>query len=224
MVRIKICGITRPEDAIAAAVAGADAIGLNFIGGPRRIDVDSAAAILQALPAFCTPVALVDVSLGDVPADLLELIGRHWVSHLQLYGDVGAGTITRLRADGFHPIIVHAVEASTFADEIGQRLATMSTALPAAILLDAHVPGLAGGTGRTADWQAIAAAREAGAMQTWPPVMLAGGLNPENVAEAIRQVRPWAVDVSSGVESAPGRKDPEQMTAFVARAREAARN
>lgn len=219
--RIKICGITTPDDAVAAAAAGADAIGLNFVGGPRQIDTAQAALILRELPVFCTPVALVDVTHGDIPDDLLELLGRHWVSHVQLYGRVAPDTLVRLRADGFQPILVQHVVPGRFPNDIAALLVEVLDAPPAAVLLDAYREGQMGGTGQTLDWQVVADARAAGAFRVWPPIILAGGLNPENVAEAVRTVRPWGVDVSSGVESSVGRKDVAKMAAFVANARSA---
>lgn len=221
MLRVKICGITSPQDAQAAAAAGADAIGLNFVGGPRRVDLRAATSILGVLPPFCTPVALVDVSHGDVPEDLLELLGRSWVSHLQLYGHVTADVIHRLLDDGFKPILVQHVVPDTFPENVNRMLACLGGAAPTALLLDAYHEGAPGGTGMTADWAAIAAALAGRTAQEWPPVILAGGLNPRNVAEAVRTVRPWAVDVSSGVESSPGRKDAAKMRAFIEQVRAA---
>jgi phosphoribosylanthranilate isomerase len=217
-VRVKICGITRAEDALAAASAGADAVGLNFVGGPRRLDVATAEAILDALPPMCTPVALVDVSGGDVPNELLDLLGRFWVSHLQLYGRVEPATVARLRRDGFHVIVVQRVTAD-FPRDIQAALDAATEAPPSAILLDSAQPGKLGGTGETLDWTAIARAKSAGELAKWPPLILAGGLNAENVAEAIHTVRPWGVDVSSGVESAVAVKDAARMAAFIAAVR-----
>ena len=221
-VRVKICGISRRQDAEAAARAGADAIGLNFFAGPRRIDVHTAADILGALPPMCTPVALVDVTGGDVPQELREVLGRFRVCHLQLYGKVTSDTLARLRADSLKPIVVEHVLGGQFPDNVQQLLSAAAPNPPAAILLDAHREGLAGGTGTTADWNVIAAARQAGRMSSWPPVILAGGLTPDNVAQAITTVRPWGVDVSSGVESSVCCKDHQRMAAFTAAARRAA--
>jgi phosphoribosylanthranilate isomerase len=221
VVRVKVCGITQPADVVAAAAAGVDAFGINFVGGPRQLDVAAAARVLDAAPPMCTPVALVDVSRGDVPPDLLELLGHYWVDHLQLYGTVRPETVARLRADGFKPILVQHVQAESFPNDTARVLAEMTAAQPSAVLLDAHVEGVQGGTGVTADWDAIASAGEAGALKTWPPVILAGGLNPDNVAGAVRRTKPWAVDVSSGVESGVGVKSLEMMTRFVANVRQA---
>jgi len=220
VVRVKICGITSPNDALAAADAGADAIGINLVAGPRRVDTDQAAAIAQALPPFCTPVALVGLEHGQLSGEVLELLGRCWISHVQLYGDVTPNAVASLRQDGFHPLLVHHVTAELFPTDMDAKLAAMAEAPPRALVLDAYDPDRLGGTGQPVDWSMLAEARVAGRLTAWPPVVLAGGLNPGNVANAVRTVHPWAVDVSSGVEATVGKKDPAKMRAFVAAVRE----
>lgn len=222
VVRVKICGITTPEDAVAAAEAGADAIGINLVGGPRRVDVDTAGDILAAIPPFVTPVALVDVERENLASDVLELLGRAWVGHVQLYGAVTPGAVARIREDGLMPLIVHHVRPDRFPADLDATLAAMRASAPAGIVLDAFDPNRLGGTGQPLDWRELAQARAEGRFRDWPPVVLAGGLTAANVAEAVRTVQPWAVDVSSGVESAVARKDPAKMRAFVAAARGAA--
>jgi len=219
VVRVKICGITTPDDAVAAADAGADAVGINLVGGPRRVDLDTAAAILAALPPFCTPVALVDVERDNLASDVLELLGRAWVACVQLYGAVTPGAVARMREDGLLPLLVHHVVPDRFPDELERALAAMHTCQPAAIVLDAFDPQRLGGTGQPLNWKELADMRAEGRFAAWPPVVLAGGLTPDNVADAVRTVQPWGVDVSSGVESSVGRKDPARMKAFVAAAR-----
>lgn len=215
--KVKICGITSVEDAWAAAEAGADALGLNFVGGPRQIDLGRAAEILECLPAFVSPVALVRLEQGRVPDELLELLGEFWVSHLQVYGEVTAGSLAILAQTGFRVMPVLPVRDEAFPEAAAKWLVEETGHRPSAIVLDTHDPERAGGTGKSFPWDWVAAAREAGRLAGWPPIVLAGGLRPENVADAVRRVRPYGVDVSSGVEIAgsPGRKDPEKMRTFI---------
>lgn len=203
---MKICGVTTPEDALCAATAGADAIGLNFYpGSPRFVEPGVATAILNELPAGQLAVG---VMVNPAPSELTHLVDGlprldavqvyldDWEGYAHLYGDV----VPAFRVGG---------EAQLHL--LAQRLASWRTAglLPPAILIDAHERGAYGGTGRIGPWSALAGA-DLGA-----PVILAGGLTPDNVAEAIRRVRPAGVDVASGVEAAPGRKDAEMVRRFV---------
>lgn len=220
LVRIKICGITTVDDALSVAQAGADAIGLNFFAGPRRIDVGLGDRILSALPPMITVVALVDVSEGHVPTDVLSLLDRHRVSHVQMYGCVAPEAVSQLRRDGLRPIYVAHVDGPAFSETVRALLDAGPESRPSAILLDATDERRAGGTGKRADWDAVRQTRESGAMVDWPPIILAGGLRPGNVNQAIAAVRPWAVDVASGVESSPGRKDAALVRAFVEAVRE----
>lgn len=221
--RVKICGITNSADARVAAEAGADAIGLNFVGGPRQIAVGVAAAILESLPPLVTPVVLVRLQDGRLSDELVGLLGRHRVSHLQIYGPVTAGALDALAGDGFCPMPVIAVRGADFA-----RGAVLwrdcRAGRPRAVVLDTHDPLKEGGTGKVFHWELIPAAVASGAIRGWPPIILAGGLRPGNVAEAVHVVRPFAVDVSSGVEveGSPGRKDATKVREFVLNARAAA--
>lgn len=219
--RIKICGVTSVDGALAAARAGADAIGLNFVGGPRQIEREQAAEILQVLPPLVTPVALVRLDRGLVPDDLLELLGQFWVSTVQIYGEITSGSLALLAQDGFKAMPVISVRNEGFADCVNELLSRSAARPPAAIVLDAYDPERLGGTGRAFQWDWLQAAEAAGKLAGWPPIVLAGGLTPDNVAEAVRTVRPYGVDVSSGVEAPgnPGGKDPEKMRLFVRRAR-----
>jgi phosphoribosylanthranilate isomerase len=203
-VRVKICGITSPADAERAAALGADMIGLNFYPkSPRCIDEAAARTILQVLPASVTPVALFvneSLALMQRTIDALDL------RTVQIHGDLSEGLLA-----GFECIPAFAVRDSVSLAHITaevERLRSLGVA-PSAILVDAHVPGQYGGTGQTAPWQLLADFKPA------VPLILAGGLTPENVAEAIRIVRPYAVDVASGVESAPGKKDHDKMKRFI---------
>ena len=210
--RIKICGITRVEDGLAAARAGADAIGLVFWAGtPRRVDVERARAIALALPPFVSTVGLfVDPSAGEVRA-VLDAVP---LSMLQFHGHEDAALC---RAFG-RPYL----KAIPVARE-GDLLESLSPYDDAAgVLLDAPpADGLPGGTGRTFDWGRVPASLPI-------PLVLSGGLSAANVGDAIRRTRPWAVDVSSGVEAlgADGRpqkgiKDAARIAAFVAEVRHA---
>ena len=201
-VRVKICGITRVEDALAAAAAGADAIGLVFYAkSPRAVDIEQARAILAALPPFVTSVGLfVDAErseleriLASVPLDLLQFHGDESVQQCEAFG---RPYIKALR-----------VKAG---DDIAAQVARYPSAQ--GILLDAYVEGVPGGTGEAFDWSLIPQALS-------KPLILAGGLRPDNVAEAVSRVRPYAVDVSGGVEANKGVKDVEKVGAFIRAAR-----
>jgi phosphoribosylanthranilate isomerase len=202
--RIKFCGITRPEDALAAARLGVDAIGFVFHRkSPRYVDPGRAAAIVRHLPPFVTTVGLfVDPSPAEVQAVLaaasLDLLQFHGAEAPDFCAGFGRPWIKALAVA---PGVDLLQSAANYAGSRG-------------LLLDAFVPGMHGGTGTQADWSAIP--------QSLPlPVILAGGLTPANVGEAIRAVRPWAVDVSSGVERAKGVKDHEKMVAFIRGVRDA---
>jgi phosphoribosylanthranilate isomerase len=213
--RIKICGVTSADDALRAAELGADAVGLNFHPGSARcIDAATATAIVQMLPVFTQAVGVfVNRSLPEIAATLQPL---HRVRTIQWHGDDERREIGGVAP--FDLIAAFAVRDAASLDEIGRYLDQCRAVgqLPAAILVDAHVPGQHGGTGRTAPWDLLASFRPD------VPLILAGGLTPDNVAEAVRIVQPYAVDVASGVEDNPRRKDPEKMRQFIANARTAA--
>ena len=203
MVAVKICGLTGVDDAVRCVDAGADAIGLNFWpGSPRCIDIANARSIVRAVGDRVQTVAVfVDFDLGQV-REILEETGVGWA---QLHGDEPPELVAALLPKAYKAVRVRDGSAVMLARTFpGEHL-----------LLDASVPGMPGGTGRTFDW-AIAAevAKER-------KLTLAGGLTPDNVAEAVRVVRPFRVDVASGVESAPGRKDQELVRQFIERAKSA---
>jgi len=219
-VHVKICGITTIEDAVEAIDAGADAIGLNMVSGPREIDAARAAEILSIIHEANEsnsgvrpePVMLVNAADAVACNESLVLARRFAVRTIQLYGDDRGEHIGRLGDEGFKIWLPHAVQPGHFPDSLHQLLAQLSQP-PTGVVLDAHHHRLAGGTGIALDWRRV---RDAiGEADHWPPIILAGGLTPDNVAEAIRIVQPYAVDVSSGVEMEPGRKDAERMTRFV---------
>jgi len=201
---VKICGITRVEDALAAAHCGAHAIGLIFhAGSPRLVSHDMARSIVDALPAFITPVALfVDAK----PEDIERVIATVKPQLLQFHGDESAEFCSR-----FAIPYIKAIKVRPGVDLL-QYARHYRTAK--GLLLDAFVDGSHGGTGSTFDWALIPD-------QLPLPLILAGGLHQDNVAEAIRRVRPWAVDVSSGVEAAKGIKDAAKVAAFIRGARNA---
>lgn len=206
---IKFCGIRTPEDACAAASTGADAIGLNFVAGPRKIGIEQAIAILDALPATVTPIALINAIPEDVMIQRLERTPVEW---LQWYGDWSRETVGSLRSR-FRLIRVVHVRSGFAAED----LAAIQADEPADALLFDTVSGdgRVGGTGKTFDWHTLARIIAGVHRVSLPPVILAGGLTPQNVADAIATVSPWGVDVAGGVESAPGVKDPSRMAAFV---------
>jgi len=207
--RIKICGITTPEDAELACRLGADAIGLNlYPGSKRHISAELARHIARSLPPFVEPVVLVvNEPLHEAMA-MAEPIART----LQWHGD--EPPLPPPPPWRFIPAF--SIEGAASLVRVAEYLDLCHAAncLPAAVLFDGHAAGQYGGTSQTAPWQLLAGYRPS------VPVILAGGLAPDNVAQAIRIVRPYAVDVSSGVESAPGRKDPEKLRRFI----EAVRN
>ncbi len=199
-VRVKICGIQRLEDALAAVSAGADAIGFNFWRpGRRYIAPETARAIARGLPPFVTRVGV----FADEDAETVRRIaGLCGLDALQLHGAESPEFCRQFDRPVIKGIKVRGPES----------LRDLERYQVAAFLLDAHVPGEMGGTGRTFDWTLAARARAAG------PVILSGGLTPDNVTEAIRAAEPYAVDVASGVET-DGRKDPAKIRAFVAQVR-----
>ena len=204
--RIKICGITREEDLVAAVVAGADALGFVFYASSQRYVTPQRAAELVALvPAFVSKVGLfvnetedaVRQVMAAVPLDLLQFHGDEDAAFCSSFGRPW------IKAARVRPGLDLLEYAAAFAAYPGV----------SGLLLDAHVEGYGGG-GKTFDWSLIPPSLPL-------PVILSGGLHPGNVAEAVRAVRPWAVDVSSGVEAARGIKDAGKITEFIAGVRDA---
>lgn len=205
--RIKFCGLTRPGDVRLACELGADAIGFVFAANsPRRIAAEEARAMRQALAPLVDAVAL----FMDNPADEVRDVIRHvHPSLLQFHGDENDAFCR-----GFG---VPYLKAIAMASEIaGQHPANLHMRYPAAagFLFDSHGSGESGGSGQTFDWSRIPAGIQ-------KPFVLAGGLDPDNVFDAIAATRPWGVDVSSGIESAPGIKDGDKMRRFVEEVRRA---
>ena len=200
--RIKICGITSVEDALAAAQLGADAIGLVFYPpSPRYVEVEQAAEIAAALPPFVTTVGLF------VNADeqtISEVVSRVRIDLIQFHGNECKDYC------GLHqrPYL----KAVRMSDEVDLDKQMTDYAQARALLLDTYKAGVPGGTGEQFNWDRVPA-------HLADKIILAGGLTPENVKDAIAQVHPYAVDVSGGVESAPGKKDKEKMARFIEAAR-----
>nr|WP_225776903.1 phosphoribosylanthranilate isomerase [Pseudomonas sp. Marseille-Q3773] len=197
-VRSKICGITRIEDALAAAEAGADAIGLVFYTrSPRAVDVRQARAIIAALPPFVTTVGLF---VNATRCELNEILEAVPLDLLQFHGDE-----TPQDCEGYQRPWIKALRVRP-GDDL--EAACQQYAGARGILLDTYVPGVPGGTGEAFDWSLVPA-------RLSKPVILAGGLSADNVGQAIAQVRPYAVDVSGGVEQAKGIKDAAKIEAFL---------
>jgi phosphoribosylanthranilate isomerase len=215
MFTIKICGITRPEDAQAAAAAGADAIGLNFYPmSPRVIDADRARAIIAALPQHVLKVGLF---VNSRPKEICRLFDDLKLDLIQLHGDESPELLVALR--GLPVMKAFGVEADGLSSITSYLSACRQLGcLPRLVLIDAPRRHGFGGSGKPADWS-LAKAYES--LDDAPPLVLAGGLRPENVADAIRATGAHAVDTASGVESQPGIKDPAAVAAFVAAARSA---
>lgn len=203
--RVKICGITRVEDALAAARLGAHAVGLVFYpGSPRAVTPAQALAIIDALPPFVVPVGLFVNAEVRVVRETLAVAP---VQLLQFHGDETPGFCAGF---GLPYLRAARVRAGTDLLQYAQEFHAAK-----GLLLDAFVDGVHGGTGATFDWSLIP-------RELPMPVILSGGLNPDNVELAVRSVRPWAVDVSSGVESAKGIKDARKIEAFMTGVRNAA--
>lgn len=197
MVRVKICGLTREQDVINAVKAGADALGFVFTDRSKRvIGAAEAAKLVREVPAFVSRVglfmdqeaAIIRDVLEHVPLNLLQFHGREAPDFCRQFG-------------------LPYVKALSIGDERVLNRAEKDYADAAGLLLDSHAPGGPGGTGEVFDWSEIP--------DIGLPLVLAGGLTPENVGQAVRRVRPWAVDVSSGVEEAPGLKSAAKMQAFI---------
>lgn len=212
---VKICGITSVQDAFLAVEAGADAVGVNTVAGPRRLDAPTALGIAREITgkACCFVLGQVENDQLSPAADaVLKESGCRWV---QLYGDVTPTAIIGQVEAGRLPVPVVRVADAGFADSFSRLLEACGDCRPTAVVVDAYHPEKLGGAGVPFRWSWLVEAHVRGELSKWPPIMLAGGLTPENVAEAVREVHPWAVDVCSGVESDVGKKDPARMVSFV---------
>jgi len=191
--KTKICGITNIDDALFASELGADALGFIFVKtSPRYINPSTAQNIISALPPFVTPVGVVADAIHD---EILELIEEAGVRCVQFHGNELPEQLTDL------PVPIY----KSFRVNNEFNLQTLLRYKVSAFLLDTYIEGILGGTGKTFDWEIAVKAK------TYGRIILAGGLTPENIAEAARKVQPYAVDVNSGVESAPRKKDKNKL-------------
>lgn len=217
---VKICGNTRLEDCLLAAELGADAVGFVFAPGKRTVTAAQVAAITQQLPAGLEKVGVFTTRETDVIAATAEQAG---LTAVQLHGVPDRALLERLsQATQCRLIqVLHwrtDLPADVQRESFAAHLAALNTwDLAESVLIDSQTPRASGGTGVPFDWKEVAPLLE----QAQPPVIAAGGLKPDTVASAIAMLRPWGVDVSSGVELAPGVKDPAAMAAFVHQARSA---
>ena len=203
--RIKVCGVTREADGVGAAEAGADAVGLMFYPGSKRaLTIEQAVRIARELPPFTLRVGVFVNPTRDAVRRAIEVVGIHVA---QFHGEESPGDLL-----GYAIPTVKAFRVASASVLLEARRYHQA----AAWLLDSYHPSQRGGSGETFNWDIAVRARALGR-----PMILAGGLRPENVAEAVRAVRPYGVDVASGVETAPGIKDRQAMRAFVAAVREA---
>jgi phosphoribosylanthranilate isomerase len=198
MTKIKICGITNLEDALLAVELGADALGFVFSKSPRRIEADVAREIIQQLPPF---LSVTGVFVNETDEFVKHVARRCNLNVLQFHGDEDPEYL-----DNFNRKIIKAFRIKDHSS-----LEKLSQYSVQGYLLDSHVEGKMGGTGVTFDWDLAIEAKQYG------PVILSGGLNPDNIQSAIEKVRPYAVDASSGLELSPGKKDPEKMKLFFER-------
>ncbi len=195
--KVKICGMTNIEDAIMAVEAGADALGFIFYPkSPRSIDTKSAARIIKELPPF---VLTVGVFVNDTPDLVNKTVAECGLDRVQLHGTEGPEYCAKVNAK-----VIKALRVSEISD-----ISVIKEYCVSAYLLDAYHEDLHGGTGKTFDWDIAVAAKRFG------NIILSGGLTPENVQDGIRRVKPSVVDVCTGVESRPGKKDPEKIKRFI---------
>lgn len=203
--RVKICGITRIDDALAAAQAGADAIGLVFDSkSPRYVTPDQAAKIARALPPF---IASVGLFVNAAPDTIENVLNHVALDLIQFHGSEKPEQCRR-----YHRMYIKAIHMQS---DIDPRESARLYSDAAGLLLDTYIPGVPGGTGQTFDWSRIPSGLA-------KPIILAGGLTAQNVAQAVQQARPYAVDVSSGVELTKGVKDAQKIAAFIEAVRKAA--
>lgn len=198
MIKVKICGITNIEDALLAADLGADALGFIFAESPRQIDSEKARAIIHELPPF---VKTVGVFVNEEPEKIKEIQLECGLDLVQLHGDESPEQCRNL--------MPYSIKSFRIKDETGIKGIDKYKGAVRAILLDTYQKGKAGGTGKTFDWSLAIKVKEIEI-----PIILAGGLSPENIQEAIATVKPYAVDVSSSIEEKPGKKNPDRMKAL----------
>jgi phosphoribosylanthranilate isomerase len=204
-VRVKICGITNIQDARVAIESGADALGFIFFSGsPRHVSPETATRIVREISPFVAKVGV----FVDAPVEVILKIARGTgMDTIQLHGNESSAMCDELSETGLNVIKAFRVKNATTLEHIKKFRAS-------AYLLDSYVPGELGGTGALFNWDLALKAKDFGT-----PIILAGGLDPENVSDAVAKVAPYGLDVSSGVEASPGKKDAEKVRRFVARAK-----
>jgi phosphoribosylanthranilate isomerase len=210
LVRVKICGITNIEDALAATHAGADSLGFVFAESPRKIEPEAAREIVSRLPAHIVAIGVFAGQDADEVLRIMEAVGLRFA---QIHGDADealAGLCSEASWGLIRALSIRSIE------DIRRAAEDPLVAACDAVLLDAHVEGKMGGTGQAFDWDLAVEAETLG-----KPIILAGGLTPENVEEAARKVMPYAVDVSTGVEKSPGKKDHAKIKEFIENVRKA---
>jgi len=199
MVKVKVCGITNPEDARAAATAGAAAIGLIFAESPRKVGIEEAREVAAALPE---DILKVGVFVNAEPDEVVRIAREVGLDYAQLHGDEGPEDVTAVRGDGVKVIKALRVRAAADLAEIEVYGADL-------YLLDAYSEKARGGTGTRFDWGL------AKSLKGRANILISGGLGPENVRDAVSYFEPWGVDASSSLESAPGKKDRDRVRRFV---------
>lgn len=214
MTKIKICGITTLNDALVAAELGADLLGFNFyLKSPRYIKPESCRKITSVLRMDFPQISLVGVFVNSPVTEIRAILAACQLELAQLHGDETPEMLAELGSLAFKAIRLSASESVDESIHLFCRRPSVPPLHPA-LLVDAAVKGLYGGSGVTTDWA------KAAELSQRIPLLLAGGLRPENVAQAIEQARPWGVDTASGVESSPGVKDAVRMRDFAAAVRE----
>lgn len=216
---VKICANTNVDDAQLAASFGADAVGFVFAPSKRQVSVEQVAAITSQLPSSVEKVGVFDTTVFD---EVVEGVRRAGLTMAQLHSAYQPELVARLHAQGIPIFQTMHWQTDLSAEDQIRTFAETAAAIDRqgfarAVLVDSRTPKAAGGTGIAFRWSDAAAVL--GRMKT--PVLVAGGLHPENVVEAIQTLHPWGVDVATGVERAPGQKDPEKLRSFLVRAKEA---
>ncbi len=214
-VRIKVCGLRDPMQALKIAQMGADAVGLVFASSPRWVSPEQARAVVDVLPAF---VPAVGVFVNSDSETINRVVERTGISLAQLHGDEGPEIVGQLAVPcikAFGVLDAGWIDrVRAWLDKLPDRRGLR------AILLDAYNPAVRGGTGQRFNWELVSEARLAGGLAGLPPLILSGGLTSQVVSDAIEVVQPWAVDVSSGVEESPGLKNLKKVEAFIRATRE----
>ena len=209
---VKICGITHPAQGQEIVALGADAIGLVFAKSPREVTPIMAREIVVGLPAGFPTVGVFVNSTAD---RINSIVSQTGIRYVQLHGNEPPEILAEISVPCIKVFTMRdknwLAEIRKFIDAFGEN----KSGKLAAVLIDTYNPNIAGGTGESFDWNSVGEVRKNGEMEDLPPLVLAGGLKPENIAQAIKLVKPWGVDVSSGVEAEPGIKDMDKVKAFL---------